>query len=197
MTNVLSFFALRNQKVMTAEFLIWRPILVVWLILSCFPATTRADQEQLHGLAYKAPSIPVSVSWQARTAARDISFRIYRGPTADSLQRVWEERADQGEHSYSFIDFPTTYSQVYYQIRCVDRRGREEILGTYLVMLVQLDSEARPALPPPPKCLLLVTRPVITVPVLRAAWIPIDLCHDDLCLEPPVPPPRQPRRLLA
>jgi hypothetical protein len=80
----------------------------------------------------------VTISWQVRTSAGDIRFRIYRGPDSHSLELVREEPASPGIQRYQYTDVLDLFGPVWYELRFVTPAGLEVSLASMLYLVPTL-----------------------------------------------------------
>ncbi|MCP4663732.1 MAG: hypothetical protein GY856_50755 [bacterium] len=152
------------------------------------PATPASAAGML--VVRKALPAPVEISWEASAAADEIRFRVYRGKTIRPQELIWEGPASRGRDRYRFHDLPPAVPVQYYQLR-VTAGDREVVLGT--IMVVDVELEPGTALIPVPaaKVCVLVGRSEVALPVRPGTFEILSPALEAPWLEPPVPPPRR------
>lgn len=133
-----------------------------------------------------------TVFWHATTAEDRGQFRLYGGPSLDSLELVDVRPATRGPAGYRYRNGRTPVSGWYYQLRYITSEGRELVLGSLRVDVVGL--QPSPAsivtLAPGGKALQAVAAPELVLSP-EAGWMPADVPVADAPRpEPDVPPPR-------
>ena len=81
-----------------------------------------------------------TVVWQATTAEEHGQFRLYGGPALESLQLVDIQPAALGPAGYRYRDERSGVPGWYYQLRYLNSKGEELVLGSLRVEPVGLQS---------------------------------------------------------
>jgi len=132
-----------------------------------------------------------TVVWRASTAEESGQFRLYSGPALDSLQLVDIQQATPGLAGYRYRDGHSGVPGWYYQLRYVNSKGEELVLGSLRVDPVGLQSTpASIHLPAPVAKALPSTGPQFSL-TSQPHLLPTDVVVADAARpEPDVPPPR-------
>ena len=133
-----------------------------------------------------------TVVWRASTVEDRGQFRLYSGPGLDSLQLVDIQQATPGLAGYRYRDARSGVPGWYYQLRYVNSKGDELVLGSLRVDPVGLQST--------PASIHQVTPVAQALPATAASEfslvsvqqaLPADMVVADAARpEPDVPPPR-------
>jgi hypothetical protein len=132
-----------------------------------------------------------TVVWRASTVEDRGQFRLYSGPGLDCLQLVDIQQATPGLAGYRYRDGRSGVPGWYYQLRYVNSKGDELVLGSLRVDPVGLQSTpASLHLPAPVAKALPSTGPQFSL-TLQQHSLPINMVVADAARpEPDVPPPR-------
>ncbi len=132
-----------------------------------------------------------TVVWQATTAEEHGQFRLYGGPALESLQLVDIQPAALGPAGYRYRDERSGVPGWYYQLRYLNSKGEELVLGSLRVEPVGLQStpasihQSAPVVKALPS-----TGPQLALASHRQPPAADVMVADDARPEPDVPPPR-------
>jgi hypothetical protein len=132
-----------------------------------------------------------TVVWQATTAEEHGQFRLYGGPALDSLQLVDIQQATPGLAGYRCRDGRSGVPGWYYQLRYLNSKGEELVLGSLRVDPVGLQSTPASIHPPAPVAKALPANGPQFSLVSTSQLLPADeAVANSARPEPDVPPPR-------
>jgi len=135
-----------------------------------------------------------TVVWRASTVEDRGQFRLYSGPGLDSLQLVDIQQATPGLAGYRYRDGRSGVPGWYYQLRYLNSKGEELVLGSLRVDPVGLQSTpASIQLPAPVAKALPATGPQFSLTSLQQPLPTNVVVADGARPEPDVPPPRCPQ----
>ena len=134
-----------------------------------------------------------TVVWRASTAEERGEFRLSSGPGLDSLQLVDIQQATPGLAGYRYRDGRSGVPGWYYQLRYLNSKGEELVLGNLRVDPVGLQSTPASIHQPAPVANAL---PAAAAPGSALTSLELVLSADTVVAdaarpEPDVPPPRR------
>jgi hypothetical protein len=163
--------------------------LVLLLSGAAINAADGVESDTVERVLITAPNGDVTLHWEATAKDWSGRFRVYRGWRLNDLQIIAEVPAYHGRVAYRHVDRNLMADGSYYQLRYVNNKNREVVLGTVLCREAQATPVANlPALhhdavdlaSPPDRLSLLDLQAVGSELALRELpW----------CLVPPTPPP--------
>ena len=169
-----------------------RALLVV-VILAAIAAPAHALEQPLPELrrVVSFGDSDWTVVWRASTVEDRGQFRLYSGPGLDCLQLVDIQQATPGLAGYRYRDGRSGVPGWYYQLRYLNSKGEELVLGSLRVDPVGLQSTpASLHLAAPVAKALPSTGPQFLLTSLQQS-LPTDVVVADAARpEPDVPPPR-------
>lgn len=132
-----------------------------------------------------------TVVWKATTAEQHGQFRLYGGPALESLQLVDIQPAALGPAGYRYRDERSGVPGWYYQIRYLNSKGEELVLGSLRVDPVGFQSTpASIHQPAPVSKAVPSTGPQFALASHRQPPADDVMVIDNARPEPDVPPPR-------
>jgi len=132
-----------------------------------------------------------TVVWRASTVEDRGQFRLYSGPALDSLQLVDIQQATPGLAGYRYRDARSGVPGWYYQLRYVNSKGDELVLGSLRVDPVGLQSTpASLHVPAPVAKALPAAAPQFSLTSQQHSLLINMVVADAARPEPDVPPPR-------
>jgi hypothetical protein len=160
-------------------------------ILAAIAAPARPTRDAVPGgAALSAPATRWTVVWRATTAEEHGQFRLYGGPALESLQLV-DISAALGPAGYRYRDERSGFPGWYYQLRYLNSKGEELVLGSLRVEPVGLQSTpASIHLPAPVAKALPSTGPQFALASHRQPPAADVMVANNARPEPDVPPPR-------
>jgi hypothetical protein len=132
-----------------------------------------------------------TVVWRASTVEDRGQFRLYSGPGLDCLQLVDIQQATPGLAGYRYRDARSGVPGWYYQLRYLNSKGEELVLGSLRVDPVGLQSTpASLHMPAPVATALPAAGPEFSLTSDRQSPPASVVVADAARPEPDVPPPR-------